>query len=123
MNDRTKADSARAKSRQGSSQAAMDSAKAKSRQGSSQAAIDSARAKSKQNGGDGGTAGRMSQREAASGLYLAGNDTMSGRVGLQAPKIPTASNPRKGNVDSSFDDFSPPEGGAASSALLVHCLL
>jgi len=122
MNDRTKADSARAKSRQGSSRAAMDSAKAKS----------------KQNGGDGGTAGRMSQREAAaglnlagnnptsgrglpaptmdqreaaSGLYLAGNDTTSGRVGLQAPKIPTASNPRKGNVDSSFDDFSPPEGG------------
>ena len=110
--------------------------------------MDSARAKSRQNGGDGGTAERMSQREAAaglnlagnnptsgrglpaptmdqreaaSGLYLAGNDTTSGRVGLQAPKIPTASNPRKGNVDSSFDDFSPPEGGA-SSAQSIHAL-
>ena len=114
MNDRTKADSARAKSRQGSSRAAIDSARAKSRQGGGQAAIDSARAKSRQNGGDGGTAGRMSQREGASGLYLAGNDTMSGRVGLKTSKIPTASNPRKGNIDSSFDDFSPPEGGASS---------
>lgn len=132
MNDRTKADSARAKSRQGSSQAAIDSARAKSRQGGGQTAsdtaraksrtqADTARAKSRQNGGDGGTAGRMSQREAASGLYLAGNDTMSGRVGLQAPKIPTASNPRKGNVDRNFDDFSPPEGGA-SSTLSIHAL-
>tara|TARA_R110000751_G_scaffold5059_1_gene23833 strand:+ start:242 stop:751 length:510 start_codon:yes stop_codon:yes gene_type:complete len=30
-------------------------------------------------GGDGGTSERMSQREAASGLNLAGNNTMSGR--------------------------------------------
>lgn len=32
-------------------------------------------------GGDGGTSERMSQREAASGLNLAGNDPMSGRGG------------------------------------------
>ena len=32
-------------------------------------------------GEDGGTSERMSQREAASGLNLAGNDTMSGRGG------------------------------------------
>ena len=33
----------------------------------------------KQNGGDRGTSERMSQREAAAGLNLAGNDPMSGR--------------------------------------------
>ncbi len=114
MNDQTKADTARAKSRQGGGQTASDTARAQAR-----TQADTARAKSRQNGGDGGTAARMSQREGASGLYLAGNDTMSGRVGLKTPKIPTASNPRKGNVDSSFDDFSPPDGGAAS-AQSVH---
>ena len=46
---------------------------------SSQTEKDTARNKSKQNGGDGGTSERMSQREAAAGLNLAGNDTMSGR--------------------------------------------
>jgi len=45
------------------------------------AAIDTAAAKAKQNGGDRGTSQRMSQREAASGLNLAGNDPMSGRGG------------------------------------------
>lgn len=43
---------------------------------------DTAAAKAKQNGGDGGTsASTMDQREAAAGLNLAGNDTMSGRQG------------------------------------------
>tara|TARA_R110000782_G_scaffold83004_1_gene163047 strand:+ start:605 stop:1030 length:426 start_codon:yes stop_codon:yes gene_type:complete len=45
----------------------------------SRANRDTARAKSRQNGGDGGTSDRMSQREAAAGLNLAGNNTMSGR--------------------------------------------
>ena len=61
------------------SQADRDTARAKSRQGGGQAAKDTARAKSRQNGGDGGTSERMSQREAAAGLNLAGNNTMSGR--------------------------------------------
>ena len=61
------------------SQADKDTARAKSRQGGGQAAQDTARAKSRQNGGDGGTSDRMSQREAAAGLNLAGNNTMSGR--------------------------------------------
>ena len=46
---------------------------------SSQTEKDTARNKSKQNGGDGGTIERMSQREAAAGLNLAGNDSTSGR--------------------------------------------
>lgn len=57
----------------------IDTARAKSKQGGGQAAIDTARAKSRQDGGDGGTSQRMAQKEAAAGLNLAGNDTMSGR--------------------------------------------
>jgi len=117
-------------------QTKRDTARAKSRQGGGQAAIDTARAKSRQNGGDGGTSERMSrrefaaglnlaggdpmsgrgqpmptmsEREAAAGFNLAGNDTMSGRNDLGPPEIPTASEPRTGNVDQSFDDFSPEE--------------
>jgi hypothetical protein len=67
-------DTARAKSRQGGGQTASDTARAQSR-----TQADTARAKSRQNGGDGGTSDRMSQREAAAGLNLAGNDPMSGR--------------------------------------------
>ena len=64
------------------SQADKDTAAAKAKQNNSnQAAIDTAAAKAKQNGGDGGTSQRMSQREAASELNLAGNDPMSGRGG------------------------------------------
>jgi len=40
---------------------------------------DTARANSRLNGGDGGTADRMSKREAAAGLNLRGNNTTSGR--------------------------------------------
>ena len=79
MASRANRDTARAQSRQGGGQAARDTAQAKSRQGGGQAARDTARAKSRQDGGDGGTSDRMSQREAAAGLNLAGNNTMSGR--------------------------------------------
>lgn len=72
-------DTAAAKAKQGGGQAAIDTAAAKAKQGGGQAAIDTAAAKAKQNGGDGGTSERMSQREAAAGLNLAGNDPMSGR--------------------------------------------
>ena len=75
-------DTAAAKAKQNNSnQAAIDTAAAKAKQGGGQAAIDTAAAKAKQNGGDGGTSQRMSQRKAASGLNLAGNDPMSGRGG------------------------------------------
>jgi hypothetical protein len=75
-------DTAAAKAKQNNNnQAAIDTAAAKAKQGGGQAAIDTAAAKAKQNGGDGGTSQRMSQREAASGLNLAGNDPMSGRGG------------------------------------------
>jgi len=73
------------------SQADRDTARAKSRQGGGQAAQDTARAKSKQNGDDGGTSERMSQREAAAGLNLAGNNTMSGRGGSSASPVGEAS--------------------------------
>jgi len=79
-------DTARAKSRQGGGQTASDTARAQSR-----TQADTARAKSRQNGGDGGTSDRMSQREAASGLNLAGNDTMSGRGGSSASPVGEAS--------------------------------
>ena len=73
-------DTAAAKAKQNNSnQAAIDTAAAKAKQGGGQAAIDTAAAKAKQNGGDGGTSDRMSQREAAAGLNLAGNNTMYGR--------------------------------------------
>jgi len=77
-------DTAAAKAKQGGGQAAIDTAAAKAKQNNNnQAAKDTAAAKSKQNGGDGGTSARMSQREAAAGLYLAGNDTISaGRGGV-----------------------------------------
>jgi hypothetical protein len=81
MASQTEKDTARAKSRQGGGQTARDTAKAASRTQSTnaQTQADTARAKSRQNGGDGDTSERMSQREAAAGLNLAGNDTMSGR--------------------------------------------
>ena len=69
------------------SQADKDTARAKSRQGGGQTAEDTARAKSRQNGGDGGTSERMSQREAAAGLNLAGNNTMSGRTEQPMPTM------------------------------------
>ena len=69
------------------SQADKDTARAKSRQGGGQTAEDTARAKSRQNGGDGGTSERMSQREAASELNLAGNNTMSGRTEQPMPTM------------------------------------
>lgn len=69
-------------------QAEKDTAAAKAKQNNNnQAAKDTARAKSRQNGGDGGTSARMSQREAAAGLHLAGNNTISAS---------------RGRVDSSF---------------------
>tara|TARA_R110000782_G_scaffold6271_6_gene21435 strand:+ start:1297 stop:2046 length:750 start_codon:yes stop_codon:yes gene_type:complete len=78
-------DTAAAKAKQGGDQAAKDTAAAKAKQNNNnQAAKDTARAKSRQNGGDGGTAADFAAREAAAGLYLAGNDTMSGR-GLDGP--------------------------------------
>jgi len=64
----------------GQDQASIDTAAAKAKQNNdNQAAIDTATAKAKQNQGDGGTSQRMSQREAAAGLNLAGNNPMSGR--------------------------------------------
>ena len=81
-------DTAAAKAKQGGGQAAKDTAAARAKQNNSnQAAKDTARAKSRQNGGDGGTSARMSQREAAAGLHLAGNNTISAS---------------RGRVDSSF---------------------
>ena len=68
-------------------QADKDKARAKSRQGGGQTDEDTARAKSRQNGGDGGTSDRMSQREAAAGLNLAGNDPMSGRTEQPMPTM------------------------------------
>ena len=105
-------DTAAAKAKQGGGQAAADTAAAKAKQNNNnQAAKDTAAAKSKQNGGDGGTSARMSQREAAAGLYdtisagrggvgptfsdreaAAGlRDTMSGRVAINAtnPDFPS----------------------------------
>ena len=70
------------------SQAEKDTAAAKAKQNNNnQAAKDTARAKSRQNGGDGGTSARMSQREAAAGLYLAGNDTISAGRGGTGPSF------------------------------------
>ena len=65
-------------------QTEIDTAGAKAKQNNNnQAAKDTARAKSKQNGGDGGTANDFSAREAAAGLNLAGNSTISaGRGGV-----------------------------------------
>lgn len=76
-------DTAAAKAKQGGGQAAKDTAAAKAKQNNNnQAAKDTARAKSRQNGGDGGTSADFTAREAAAGLYLAGNDTISaGRGG------------------------------------------
>jgi len=84
MSSQAEKDTAAAKAKQGGGQAAKDTAAAKAKQNTNnQAAKDTARAKSRQNGGDGGTSARMSQREAAAGLYLAGNDTISaGRGGV-----------------------------------------
>jgi hypothetical protein len=82
MASQAEKDTAAAKAKQGGGQAAKDTAAAKAKQNNNnQAAKDTARAKSRQNGGDGGTSARMSQREDAAGLSLAGNDTMSGRLG------------------------------------------
>jgi hypothetical protein len=77
-------DTAAAKAKQGGGQAAVYTVAAKAKQNNNnQAAKDTAAAKSKQNGGDSGTSARMSQREAAAGLYLAGNNTISaGRGGV-----------------------------------------
>ena len=70
------------------SQADKDTAAAKARQNNNnQAAKDTAAAKAKQNGGDGETSDRMSQREAAAGLNLAGNNTMSGRTEQPMPTM------------------------------------
>tara|TARA_R110002110_G_scaffold69953_1_gene188290 strand:- start:788 stop:1243 length:456 start_codon:yes stop_codon:yes gene_type:complete len=97
------------------SQADKDTARAKSRQGGGQAAQDTARAKSRQNGGDGGTSDRMSQREAAAGLNLAGNNTMSGRgqpmptmsEREEAAGLNLAGNNTLSGRDDSFYQFSP----------------
>ncbi len=108
-------DTARAKSRQGGGQTASDTARAQSR-----TQADTARAKSRQNGGDGGTSERMSQREAASGLNLAGNDTMSGRggssaspigeaSGANAPQDSTVARPTSGDPFYTFDREIPSE--------------
>jgi len=79
----------------------------------SQTEIDTARAKSRQNGGDGGTSERMSQREAAAGLNLAGNDPMSGRGQLMptmsereaAAGLNLAGNKTLSSIDDSFYNF------------------
>jgi len=100
-----KEDTEKAKAKQGGGQAAKDTAAAKAKQGGGQAAKDTAAAKAKQGGGQaakdtakaasrtsrdkghskGGSEAKggssMDQREAAAGLNLAGNDTMSGRGG------------------------------------------
>ena len=88
MSSQAKKDTAAAKAKQGGGQAAKDTAAAKAKQNNSnQAAKDTARAKSRQNGGDGGTSARMSQREAAAGLYLDGNDTVSSSRGGVGPSF------------------------------------
>jgi len=83
MASQAEKDTAAAKAKQGGGQAAKDTAAAKAKQNNNnQAAKDTARAKSRQNGGDGGTSADFTAREAAAGLYLAGNDTISaGRGG------------------------------------------
>jgi hypothetical protein len=73
---RTQADTAKAAARTSSTNAQTQADTAKA---AAQTQADTAKAKSRQNGGDGGTSERMSQREAAAGLNLAGNNTMSGR--------------------------------------------
>ena len=81
-------DTAAAKSKQGGGQAAKDTAAAKAKQNNNnQAAKDTARAKSRQNGGDGGTSADFTAREAAAGLYLAGNDTISAGRGGSGPSF------------------------------------
>ena len=81
-------DTAAAKAKQGGGQAAKDTAAAKAKQNNdNQAAIDTAAAKAKQNGGDGGTAADFADREAAAGLYLAGNDTISAGRGGSGPSF------------------------------------
>ena len=81
-------DTAAAKAKQGGGQAAIDTAAAKAKQNNNnQAAIDTAAAKAKQNGGDGGTAADFADREAAAGLYLAGNHTISAGRGGSGPSF------------------------------------
>ena len=88
MASQAEKDTAAAKAKQGGGQTATDTAAAKAKQNNNnQAAKDTARAKSRQNGGDGGTSARMSQREAAAGLYLAGNDTISAGRGGSGPSF------------------------------------
>ena len=88
MASQSEKDTAKAKARQSVGQAYQDTARAKAKQNNNnQAAKDTARAKSRQNGGDGGTSARMSQREAAAGLYLAGNDTISSSIGGVGPSF------------------------------------
>ena len=88
MASQAEKDTAAAKAKQGGGQTAIDTAAAKAKQNNNnQAAKDTARAKSRQNGGDGGTSARMSQREAAAGLYLAGNDTISAGRGGSGPSF------------------------------------
>ena len=88
MASQAEKDTAAAKSKQGGGQAAKDTAAAKAKQNNNnQAAKDTARAKSRQNGGDGGTSADFTAREAAAGLYLAGNDTISAGRGGSGPSF------------------------------------
>lgn len=81
-------DTAAAKAKQGGGQAAIDTAAVKAKQNNNnQAAKDTAKAKSRQNGGDGGTSADFTAREAAAGLYLAGNDTISAGRGGSGPSF------------------------------------
>lgn len=81
-NAQTQADTARAQAKTSSTnaQTQADTAKAQAR-----TQADTERAKSRQDGGDGGTSERMSQREAAAGLTLDGNDPLSGRLSSSDP--------------------------------------
>jgi len=93
----------------------------------SQIEKDTALARSKQNGGDGGTSERMSQREAASGLNLAGNDTTSGRSGTFyqsfyefSNNLPSTDEPMDHGIHDQTDDRLPLSQGAFAAIICVN---
>ena len=89
----------------------------------SQAEKDTALARSKPNGGDGGTSERMFQREAASGLNLAGNDTTSGRSDTFyqfSNNLPSTDEPMDHGIHDQTDDKLPLSQEAFAAIICVN---
>ncbi len=90
---------------------------------SSQTEKDTALARFKQNGGDGGTSERMFQREAASGLNLAGNDTTYGRSDTFyqfSNNLPSTDEPMDHGIHDQTDDRLPLSQGAFAAIICVN---